>query len=73
MVMASCRREESLVAIGGRAKFGSTWGERYSNEVFEPYKVWVWKNIRKRWGDFSRFAILEVGDGSKIRFRQDVW
>lgn len=38
------------------AKFGNMWGEWCSNEVFGPYKVGVWKNIKRGWRDFSRFV-----------------
>jgi hypothetical protein len=26
------------------------------------YRVGVWKNVRRGWGDFSRFVRFEVGD-----------
>jgi len=38
----------------------------------DPTGLGCKKNIRWGWGDFSRFVRFEVGDGSKIRFWQDV-
>jgi hypothetical protein len=32
---------------------------------------WLWKNIRKGWGNFSCHTKFEVGNGYKIRFWHD--
>jgi hypothetical protein len=37
------------------------------------YEIGLWKNIRRDWGEFSRFIRFEVSDGSKIIFWYDVW
>lgn len=44
-----------------------------SNGIFGSYGIGLWKNIRRGWGEFSRFVRFEVRDESKIRFWQDVW
>jgi hypothetical protein len=36
--------------------------------VLYSYGMGVWQNIRRGWGDFSRFVRHEVGDELKIRF-----
>jgi hypothetical protein len=66
-------KREALWRLMVEAKFGSLWEGWCSNEVFGPYGVGVWKNIRSGWKDFPRFVRLEVRDRSKIRFWQDVW
>jgi hypothetical protein len=43
-----------------------------SKAITRSFEVGVWKNIR-RWEEFSRFNIFEVGDGSEIRFWRNVW
>ncbi len=37
------------------------------------YGVVLWKYIRKWWDKFSRLLKFKVGDGSRIRFWDDVW
>jgi hypothetical protein len=49
-------------------KCGSSWRGWGSNEVHGSYGVGLWKNIKRRWGDFSIHMRYAVGDGSKIRF-----
>ena len=33
----------------------------------------LWKYISKGWATFSKFIEFKVGDGTRIRFRSDVW
>jgi hypothetical protein len=33
----------------------------------------VWIFIRMEWGEFTQFVRFKAGDGSKIKFWQDVW
>lgn len=33
----------------------------------------MWKNIKRKWGDFSRFVRFEVGSGAKIKFWHNEW
>jgi hypothetical protein len=35
--------------------------------------VSLWKTIRKEWGNFVKYVNFEVGDGTKIKFWQDIW
>jgi len=37
------------------------------------YGVGLWKNIRKGWSLFCRHTSLILGNGSRIRFLNDVW
>ena len=37
------------------------------------YGVRVWKSIRSGWLDFSKFPRFDVGDGTRIKFWEDVW
>jgi hypothetical protein len=54
-------------------KYDSMWGGWCSNMVSRSSGVGVWKFSRRGWWDFCRFVRFEVGDGSKIKFWQDVW
>jgi len=55
------------------AKYGSLWGGWCSREPVGAHGVGLWKNIRKRWGSFSGFSRLEVGDGVRTKFWHDLW
>ena len=35
--------------------------------------VSVWKSIRSGWLDFSKFLRFDVGDGTRVKFWEDVW
>ena len=35
--------------------------------------VRVWKSIISGWLDFSKFLQIDVGDGTRIKFWEDVW
>jgi hypothetical protein len=37
-------------------------------DVHGLYRVGLWKNIKRGWGEFSSHTRFEVDDGSKIRF-----
>jgi hypothetical protein len=38
-----------------------------------PFKVGVWKFIRRGWKTFSKFVKYVVGEKSKVSFWHDVW
>jgi hypothetical protein len=54
-------------------KYGSMEGGWMSKVPIGPYGVGLWKFIRHRWDKFSRLLKFEVGDGTNIRFWEDVW
>jgi hypothetical protein len=54
-------------------KYGSLGGGWMSKMPSGPYGIGLWKFIRDGWDKFSRFLKFEVGDGSQIRFWDDVW
>jgi hypothetical protein len=54
-------------------KYGSMEGDWCTKQVERPFGVGVWKHIRRGWELFSKFIRFEVGDGTRIRFWQDVW
>jgi len=55
------------------AKFGSAWGEWCSIDPPGSHGVGLWKYIKKGWSLFCRHTRFELGDGSKIKFWDDVW
>lgn len=64
---------EALQRLVVEAKYESVWGRLCSNAVYGSYGMGVWQNIRRGWGDFSRFVRYGVGDELKIWFWHDVW
>jgi hypothetical protein len=54
-------------------KYGSLGGGWMSKMPSGLYGIGLWKFIRDGWDKFSRFLKFEVGDGSQIRFWDDVW
>ena len=54
-------------------KYGSMEGGWMSKVPTGPYGVGLWKHIWHGWSSFARFLSFEVGDGSRIRFWDDVW
>ncbi len=46
---------------------------KYGCNVAGPYGVSLWKKICKDWDSFRRFISFDIGDGSRISFRHDVW
>jgi hypothetical protein len=55
------------------AKFGSMGGGWCSRAPTGPHGVGLWKNIRRGWSLFCSHTRFELGDGSRIRFWDDVW
>ena len=41
--------------------------------VLGTYGVSVWKSIRSSWLAFSIFLRFDVGDGTSVKFWEDVW
>jgi hypothetical protein len=64
---------EALWRIVVESKYGSSWGGSGSNEVYGPCGVGLWKNIRRCLEDLFSYTRFKVGDGSKIKFRRDLW
>ena len=38
-----------------------------------PCGISLWKSIRHEWFTFSHFLQFDVGDGTRVKFRQDLW
>jgi hypothetical protein len=55
------------------AKYGSDWGGWRSGVISGSHGVGLWKYICLGWQNFRRFFKYDVGEGSKIRFWDDVW
>ncbi|XP_030958853.1 uncharacterized protein LOC115980776 [Quercus lobata] len=55
------------------ARYGNEWGGWCTKSVSEAYGVCLWKFIRSGWGNFSKFIRYEVGDGTRVKFWDDVW
>jgi hypothetical protein len=53
-------------------KYESLRGGWRSKEVVGPFRVGVWKCMRRGWEVLSKFVRYEVGDGSKVRFWHDL-
>jgi hypothetical protein len=54
-------------------KYGALEGGWASKMPTGTYGVGLWKFIRSGWNKFSRMLKYEVGDGTRIRFWDDVW
>uniref|UniRef100_A0A2N9F8V6 Reverse transcriptase zinc-binding domain-containing protein n=1 Tax=Fagus sylvatica TaxID=28930 RepID=A0A2N9F8V6_FAGSY len=54
-------------------KYGALEGGWASKMPTGTYGVGLWKFIRSGWNKFSRILKYEVGDGTRIRFWDDVW
>jgi hypothetical protein len=55
------------------AKYGSTWASWCSLKPPGSHGVGLWKNIRKGWSLLCSHTKLILGNGSRIRFWDDVW
>jgi hypothetical protein len=55
------------------AKYGTTWAGWCSSDPLGSHGVGLWKNIRKGWSLFCSHTRLTFGNGSRIRFWDDVW
>jgi hypothetical protein len=55
------------------AKYGSNWGGWRSGVISGSHGVGLWKFICMGWHNFRRFFKYDVGEGSKIRFWDDIW
>jgi len=55
------------------AKYGSTQDGWCSLDPPGSHGVGLWKNIRKGWSSFCNHTRLMLGNGSRIRFWDDVW
>ena len=55
------------------AKYGSEWGGWHSIDTVGPHGVGLWRYISKGWRVFSSHTRFNLGDGSKIKFWDDVW
>ena len=55
------------------AKYGNGWGGWCTKSVSGAYGVCLWKFIWSGWWNFSKFIRYEVGDGTRVKFWDDVW
>ena len=55
------------------AKYGDGWGGWCTKPVSGTYGVIVWKSIRSGWLAFFNFLWYDVGDGTDVKFWEDVW
>jgi hypothetical protein len=55
------------------AKYGSDWGGWRSGVISGSHGVGLWKFICMGWQNFRRFCKFDIGEGSKIRFWDDIW
>jgi hypothetical protein len=55
------------------AKYGTMEGGWCSTMPTGTHGVGLWKFIRAGWDKFSRMLKFEVGDGTRVRFWDDVW
>jgi hypothetical protein len=55
------------------AKYGSDWGGWRTRVISGSHGVGLWKYICMGWQNFRRFFKYDPGEGSKIRFWEDVW
>ena len=55
------------------AKYGNKWGGWSTKSVSRAYGVCLWKFIRTGWWNFSKFIRYEVGDGTRVKFWDNVW
>jgi hypothetical protein len=58
VALALCYEREALKRVAMDSKYGSAWDGWCSNEVHGSYRVRIWKNIRRGWGNF--LAILDL-------------
>ena len=55
------------------AKYGNEWGGWCTKSVSGAYGVCLWKFIRSGWVNFSKYIQYDVGDGTRVKFWDDVW
>jgi hypothetical protein len=54
------------------AKYGTDWGGWRSGVISGTHGVGLWKFICMGWQKFRRYFKFDVGEGSKIRFWEDI-
>jgi hypothetical protein len=55
------------------AKYRLDWGGWCSGDISRSHGVGLWKHICKGWQVLTRHIRFDPGDGSKIRFWEDIW
>jgi hypothetical protein len=55
------------------AKYGAVWGGWHSGDVSGSHGMGLWKCICMGWQIFKSRIRFDSGDGTKIRFWEDVW
>jgi hypothetical protein len=55
------------------AKYGSTWAGSCSLNPPGSHEVGLWKNIKKWWSLLCSHTRFILGNGSRIRFWDNVW
>jgi hypothetical protein len=55
------------------AKYGSVWGGWHIEAISGSHRVGLWKYICMGWQTFKSHIRFDLGEGSRIRFWDDVW
>jgi hypothetical protein len=55
------------------AKYGSIWGGWHTRAILGSHDVGLWKYICMGWQSFKSHIRFDPGEGSRIRFWEDVW
>lgn len=55
------------------SKYGTGEHIWFPNSINSSYGVGVWKGIRKGRDSFGRDISFDIGDGSTVRFWNDIW
>ena len=53
-------------------KYGNGGGW-FTKSIFGAYGICMWKFIRSGWLNFSNFLWYNVGDGTQVKFWEDIW
>ncbi|KAG2699994.1 hypothetical protein I3760_07G213400 [Carya illinoinensis] len=54
-------------------KYDRSWGGWCTREGNGPIGVGIWRRIRRGWRAFANHTSLVVGEGTRIKFWNDIW